>query len=281
MKTQYIFLHIYKTGGQTLRNVISRQYKKSNYFDIGKNSLEDFTALDSSEKAAVEMMFGHTKYGIDRLYGNDTPKKYITMVREPVSRIISLFKYVNQSINLDLHKLMPEEERADLRSFVLNIDKYSPYHGNNGMCKTIVGMPKDFPKGNLWDDLIVNELTQCDNIFIEATQRIESNFITVGVLEYFDESLILFKKLLNWKIPLFYVKKNATNKGVEKYDSATIDLIKELNKSDIDLYNYVLKNFHVEKGIHQSYIKKEMKKLNFNCNVYNFCKKHLFPIIKR
>ena len=40
--------------------------------------------------------------------------------------------------------------------------------------------------------------------------NLKDKFIAVGFTEYFDESLLLYKKKLNWPKPIYYAKKNVT-----------------------------------------------------------------------
>lgn len=65
------------------------------------------------------------------------------------------------------------------------------------------------------------------------------HFAVVGVLERFDEFLILLKRFFGWKTPL-YSKQNVTRARPprEVIDEGAIDAIKECCKYDIKLYGF-------------------------------------------
>ena len=67
----------------------------------------------------------------------------------------------------------------------------------------------------------------------------------VGLTERFDETLILLKREFGWDWP-FYIRDNVTRNKAAREDipSSTIDIIKEFNRLDIELYEYATKCFN-------------------------------------
>jgi hypothetical protein len=76
-----------------------------------------------------------------------------------------------------------------------------------------------------------------DMMLAKALDNINQYFPIVGLLEYFDESLVLLKKRHNWGT-IYYRRYNEGERrptdGV--LDQKTIDLIVSLNKGDYELY---------------------------------------------
>jgi hypothetical protein len=71
-----------------------------------------------------------------------------------------------------------------------------------------------------------------------AKDNLDKHFIAVGLMERFEESLILFKKLLGWK-NIFYVKKNVTqDRPREGISKRVLEMIKKNNNLDMELYEY-------------------------------------------
>jgi len=270
MKSNYqtiIFIHLYKSAGTTLYNIASRQYKRNEYWHFDPNhTLNSFLNLTIEQRNEIKFIAGHLKFGIHSYTKRNC--KYFTFVRDPVTRIISLYNYINKTKDLDLHKLIPSNERENIIDFIENIDKYSPLHGNNGQTKMIAGMDFCFPdKNNLWDKKIKNQLVNLNNVYEQAMDNIEKHFFFIGITEYFDESLILLKKYLGWNY-IYYIPRNVTNTKVKNFDDKIINKIKEKNKLDAKLYIYMKEKFELEMNKNLKYIILNKKYLSLNNFLY-------------
>ena len=70
--------------------------------------------------------------------------------------------------------------------------------------------------------------------------HLKNHFAVVGITEKFDKSLLLMKKKLGWSYPVYRKQNvNQKRKKISELSSDLIDLIKEKNKMDIELYDYV------------------------------------------
>ncbi len=87
---------------------------------------------------------------------------------------------------------------------------------------------------------------KCTNDMLElAKYRINS--MTIGVVERYDDSLLLIANDLNWEIPPFYTKyPNSTvnHIGNNEINPDLILLLTESNQLDIQLYKYALDIFN-------------------------------------
>lgn len=226
-----IFLHIPKAGGTTLRDIISRQYPKNSILTIShfKDSRTIINQLSTAQKKTLRMVQGHLLFGIHNDLIN--PTSYISMVRKPVEHLLSGYYYLLKSPTHPLHKFVKTAKMSFEDYLISGINHMT----NNPQVRTITGVgvldPKEINFGH------------CPNNLLEqAINNIKQHFIAVGVTERFNESLLVFKKLLNWSTP-YYSKANVTRKRPRTDDltNKTIRLINEYNSLDLQLYDFVNK----------------------------------------
>lgn len=106
----YFFLHISKTGGTTFTKHITGNLKKEEYIELSSQSLgladevNNYKRIESAAYTYIEKMskerlkkvkfvYGHLlPYGLHKFF----PKKprYITIVRNPVERVVSNYNYL-------------------------------------------------------------------------------------------------------------------------------------------------------------------------------------------
>jgi hypothetical protein len=225
MNNPYIYLHIPKTGGTTLRDIIYRQYKKDQILTIKtlKESAQIHKDITSTNYNHLKIIQGHLKYGFHNNV-NIRPA-YFTILRNPVERVLSTYYYVlsnrNNPQNLStLGKQMSIYEfiESGINPFVLN--------GQTQLISGITGS-------------IDNPIIQSEELYTLAKKNIENHFLFLGITEMFDESILILKDLLGWHMP-YYSFANRTKKKTN-YDAINpkvISFIKEYNQLDIRLYNF-------------------------------------------
>jgi hypothetical protein len=104
-----------------------------------------------------------------------------------------------------------------------------------------------------------------------AKYNIENHFLTVGLTEKFDESMIILKLLLNWKKYPVYEIANANLKKENLISPSAKKTINDFNQFDIELYDFVIKRFGNE--FSQSRIKMELNRFNKAVRIYHLKKK--------
>jgi hypothetical protein len=219
-----IFIHNLKTGGKTLRGVIPRQYKQNSVYDmVGKfeklSELEDLKRLDFQTISSIQ---GHLLFGVHQLVPQSST--YITVLREPIDRIISLYHYILAKPGKGLHKMSGEH----LESFEEFLGKAELIELDNGQTRRISG---SYPAFGC-----------CTSDMLEAAKRnLREYFTVVGLTERFDESLILMRRRLGWR-SVFYKKRNVTRNKPAR-ESLGVDILRTIEKHnalDLELYEYAV-----------------------------------------
>lgn len=247
-----MFLKTHKTGGTTITNIINRHGDRHNLqFVLPKNKYNRlgwpwFFQTDHvmhHHGTTPNILCNHARYNraeMDKLMPNDT--LYITILRDPVRQFESTFSYmtfgeilgiVNESDPLAAFFRNPREVllnyllTQDLR---INSDRLKLIR--NGMFYDLGLESKDFEN---------NEKIN------ETIRQLHKEFHLVMITEYFDESLILLKRLLCWDFSdMIHFHLNQRTKSHEKINiSKELEQkIKEWSKADSLLYEHFKKVFY-------------------------------------
>jgi hypothetical protein len=230
-----IFLHIGRTGGTTLWRVLRRQYPRRASFSIDstdvEGSLRGLGALPHARRAGLQLVRGHGVFGVHELIRQ--PVTYITFMRDPVDRVLSAYHYVRTR---PYHELHEQVSRRNL-SFAEFVRSGLSLETDNWQTRVIAG-DLDTPFGRCTPDLLER-----------AKRTIAEWFSVVGLLERFDESLVLCRRRLGWRWPPVHGHRNAarSRRPVDDLAPAELEAALELNQLDCALYAWVEERF--EQGL--------------------------------
>jgi hypothetical protein len=215
------FLHLPKTGGTTFTTLLRWQYRSLSpeeirWFATDDPSFEGLRKLPIEQRARLKVLMGHFPYGIHR----SIPKRctYVTIIRDPVKRVVSEFRYALTSSTHPMHDTVVSSS-MDLEDYV--VGRHSA-QTQNALTRQLAGQSGE------------GELTRHDLEIASANLR---GFEAVGLTEAFDESMILFKRVLGWSTPFYFsrnVSKRGTNPG--NVSDRTISVIRERNVFDAEIY---------------------------------------------
>ena len=183
-----IFLHIHKCAGLSFKRILRQQFGPTFLTRIG-NRLRGqrpqplVTALKNS-KQQDGYFAGHFGFGVhERL---PSPSRYVTFLRDPVKRLISLYEYSRSTPRSFYFR------KANGRTFEDFVRHASVFEADNGMVRFLIGdlRKNDYyicrkPYGSLTEDDLHT-----------AIQNFKTFFVTPGITEHFDRSLLLLKKEL-------------------------------------------------------------------------------------
>jgi Galactose-3-O-sulfotransferase len=157
------------------------------------------------------------------------PSTYITFLRRPAERIISYWETARREA-----AARPESELWLLQAARTMTLEEAMRTGNhiefdNGQVRRISGIKA--PVGQCTTEMLA-----------KANDDMEQYFSFVGLTNYFDESLLLLRRILRWRKPPSYAKPRVTP---AKCDCSRVNLklIKTHRKLDSTFYGYAEAEF--------------------------------------
>jgi hypothetical protein len=213
-----IFLHLPKTAGTTLNRLIEWEYPLSQMYSVDPVLFEwsavHLRRLPKRRLLKTRIFKGHMLFGLHEVLPQAST--YITVLRDPVERVLSAFYYMR---SYKLHPLYWKFRRENwtIERFVERSTR------DNVQCKVIAG---------------ANYHAPCtEDVLKSALDNLTRFFSVVGLSERFEESLALMKLRFGWKLKS-YSSFNVTRSRPKRDDlpRATLELIAGKNSFDVALY---------------------------------------------
>ena len=241
-----IFLHVPRTAGTTLSMTIERQFSAKAVFPgtlsvrrtrrtfrvlLGKRHtvdqiMREFGGLSEDHRRKIKYLHGHVSFGVhtDLL----RPSVYVTMLRDPVDRTISLYYFLRRSPDIAYYDQI---RTMSLRDFVSDTGPHSVVR--NAHVRQISGPDIDVPL--LSDALEI------------AKENLRKHFVMVGLTDRFNESLLLLARTFGWKWrDLLYSRRYQVGKNrplQDRIPQNALDLVRRCNELDIELYRFAQRMF--------------------------------------
>jgi len=256
---QIFFTHIPKAAGTTFRNILINNYGHHHcdwYTEAKSKNIASpmlFPFSSAKEMGALCSISGHWLRYTDEMKVAFPDAKFITFIRDPVDRLISLYKHIVRTWDPDL--------------------KFEDWIGD-GSRPEISDFQTRFIAGSCDVDL--------------AMEILDKQYFFVGKSELFDESMCILNKMMGNNVETHYKsmrvsnQKNISIKNQPQYKSI-IDNIYENNKSDLILNDFVKNNLLIKYKNEYGDISSEelslFKKDNLNFS-FNNVKKNIFLLKK-
>src|SRR5689334_13856571 len=217
-----IFLHIGKTAGSTLRQVLQRQFPRSRVTTVRarrrprEETLADFARLPVAEREHPRLIMGHTVFGLHEAVPR--PTTYLTMLRNPIRLALSQYAFVLRTPGHRHHELIQGMTLEEYIRSGIALEM------NNSQTRAIAG-DVGTPFGACSRELLDR-----------AMENVREHFSFVGLSERFDESLILLRRTYGWS-NVHYVSANVARTRRSLTDTQR-QLIEEHNELDLELYRW-------------------------------------------
>ncbi|KAL4223358.1 galactose-3-O-sulfotransferase 1 [Mactra antiquata] len=230
------FLKVHKAGSTTMQNLFFRfgirhnlnvlLPKKGNYmFNMRQ-------AIPIKPPHTYNLFACHTRYSkpfFDSLI--PTGSVNIGIVREPIDRMISAAYYYRDVWGVPYLKKIPQA------NFIHNLIGQQYRYDTSFYSRTRNSMGNDFgfQKG------IKSSETKKIQSYLES---LNSDFLLVMVVEKFDESLVMMKRLLSWSfLDIIYLKTNSHQHKPVVLNKDEEDNVRKVNFLDFAIYEYFTEIF--------------------------------------
>ena len=225
---KFAYVHIPKTGGISFFQTLCDLFEDCNHRILNNlATCERFAALSSLEKLAFDVVGGHMTYGFDP----ELPRRfsYVTMLREPVDRLISHYtglKYLQN--NVDVARDIRARDLS-LLDFARESDpRYFPWqHAELYFLGASAA-----PVGSL------------EALADHAARNLLGNFAFFGIVERHNQSMALFEHCFGGetRVKPMNVTPGSTKLSVSEAERAALTEILDL---EVRLYDTAVRAFEL------------------------------------
>ena len=243
---QILFLKTHKTGSSTVANIFFRYGDTRDLtFALGALPLLGWPKRFRVSRALYfyrqpNFLCSHTRFNKKPMNWLFPPEssKYVTILRNPVDQFESAFNYFK------LGKFVGSgvDPVDTLKKFLES--PLSFYNKSfNPIFRSLARNPMMFDLG------LSKKYFQNSTAVNEYIRFLDKEFDLIMIMDYFDESVVLMKRLLCWEIDdILYVK---LNERLDKDKATSLseevkENIRRWNKADVLLFNYFNATFWVK-----------------------------------
>ena len=221
-----LYLHIPKAGGTTLGEFVFNQCQDGSGRDEGLlNSgvlflsygfiKDDGPTLPSHvgqllASTSLRAVLGHFSFGLHEHLTR--PSTYVTMLRDPVERVVSLYHYLQLEGRMDIEQFIAEPPIKEV---------------DNDQVRRISG-----------EDPAIGACTV--EMLRLAQQNLQRHFSVVGVTERLEETLVLLERRLGWtkEVATYPRNVNPAKSRVKDVPERVMKAIRRRNELDSELYRF-------------------------------------------
>jgi hypothetical protein len=192
--------------------------------------LEEYKNLPLPERQKYRYLKGHIAYGIHEWVGR--PAHYITLVRQPVEHVASIYYYSARRPNNPLYKVL-HEEGISLEDFVTG-PLFAPWANlqTRSLCGAAV------------TDALDPKLPVTPDMLEAAKANIRRDFACVGLTDRFDETMLLMQRIFGWRnVTYAHMRLTRDRPRGSAIPARTVELIAERTRFDAELYEFACRLF--------------------------------------
>lgn len=238
------FIHVAKAAGTTMSGILRRNYGIRHFDTRFFSQRVTFTAVDLRRIRKVyprlDSIAGHEITPVAELHVEYPEIRYFTFLRDPIVRTVSQFQFFLQSRRTD-NRLLPSNLRTLFQTFV-----------------------RSRSNSNMQTRYIARSAKSEDAISV-----LQEHVGFVGLVEEFDESLVLFRDWVGQDLDIRYRRLNKTS--MPSQDAIRHELLNdrqlrrdllEANREDQLVYDYVRNEaFPAQRARYGGTLSADVKKL--------------------
>ena len=251
-----IFTHIPKTGGMSLFASMC-EYHGMKMADMYNMSAfyEEWDEVEAELKDADKCVYaGHFPFGLHEWLSR--PSCYMAIVRKPADRIMSLYYYSIQYRDFIRHECKSRSCSPDeLFENRVAADFYRDFMPWIKAAETLNGFLR-CPSPELDNGMVRRfsgfglQAEACPDSALElAMANIENYYTVVGMQERYQESIKMARLAFNVNLTEFHINTGTDKRrSKQKLDTNQRKRLKQLNKLDIKLYDWIAERFDSQLG---------------------------------
>jgi sulfotransferase famil protein len=227
-----IFLHLPKTAGTSFKFALQELLPPGALlYEVGgapnHEVVRALMAMDASQRAQFKAIMAHVPYGLHVLFPE---AKYVTMLREPVARILSTYYFAKSRTEFELsNKIAAGMTVEEFAADVFN---------DNAQVRRLLKYP-DISRDDVFLDPPAGQLKSAH--LDDAKDTLERCAV-VGVAERYNE----FLDCVAAEFGLPFIPRREDNVTAipwhrEDLSEQTIDRLREISRFDIELYAHAKK----------------------------------------
>ena len=231
-----MFLHVPKTAGTTLRATLRFKYPGAT---VSVHDLDDvaeaMAKIPIETRRSARVITGHLLYGVHRYIPQECD--YVTVLRHPVARAVSEYHYIRSHPGHRFHTELVDGDLS-LTEFVEHPRGVMDNLQTRMMAALAVGERRvgELVRRGSGGEF---ERTELGERALEEAKGVLEHFLVVGLTERFDESFILIRRALGWKLPM-YASRRVTDRpaSAKPHTAIELDVVRALNQLDVELYDH-------------------------------------------
>jgi len=223
----WVYSHVPKTAGTALESYLIQAFELKHVLNIDAVDLNELPECLYLRSRLPQFITGyHPLNGMLYQLLNNEKVVHISMMRDPIERIVSFF---NHNIT---QRFRSKNHSGENLSFDEYINQSHLKEINNGQSRRLAGV------------IDSDEEISDKELYFKARFAIDNCFTVVGVTEFFSQ----FHKLIAKKCGVIFhdlppITRLETKVQLANLKPEQIKIIKQKNKVDIQLYQYVRSKF--------------------------------------
>ncbi|KAJ8046606.1 Galactosylceramide sulfotransferase [Holothuria leucospilota] len=232
-----VFLKTHKAASTTTASIFERYgYYRNLTFAVGKNHVLSFSAKFSRKHIlhfpgmrgkSYDMLVNHARFNRKEMDLAVENAIFITIVRKPEDQLDSAFGYFEMYRGMKLLF-----KRNPLEAFM---EDPLMYYQNYSYAMRLISR-----NGQLFDLGFEHEFDENETQIKTYIRKLDKDFDLVLITEYYDESLILLKKLMCWSFEDILYISNGIRSSSHRFQKSQelVKKIRQWNYGDLLLYEH-------------------------------------------